>query len=147
MGYKKFSTYDILGDKCETALAHSNEGLSRVNDLERLQREGVTTETKQWEQLEDHRLRLDGADDRLNGLEKLQRESMTTESKQWEQLEDHRLRLDGIVAENDWLKTSINQMVKTIENLEHQNEDLKEQMKKLERWSMLHKIQRFINGK
>lgn len=116
LGYKKFSTYDILGDKCETALAHSNEGLSRVNDLERLQREDVITETKQWEQLEDHRLRLDGADDRLNGLEKLQRESMTTESKQWEQLEDHRLRLDGIVAENDWLKTSINQMVKTIEN-------------------------------
>ena len=77
----------------------------------------------------------------------LQRESITTESKQWEQLEDHRLRLDGIVAENDWLKTSINQMVKTIENLEQQNEDLKEQMKKLERWSMLHRIQRFINGK
>lgn len=154
LGYKSFSTYDILGDKCETALAHSNEGLSRVNDLERLQRESVTTETKQWEQLEDHRLRLDGADDRLNGLEKVQKESVTTESKQWEQLEDHRLRLDGIVAENNSLKTSIDQMLKTIENLEQQNRDLKvqignseKQLKELERWSILYRIRRFIKEK
>ena len=49
------------------------------------------TDAKQWEQLEDHRLRLDGVDARQTDCE-------AANQKQWEQLEDHRLRLDGVDA-------------------------------------------------
>ena len=46
---------------------------------------------KQWEQLEDHRSRLDGMDARF-------KEASDTDEQQWHQLEDHRSRLDGIDA-------------------------------------------------
>ena len=50
----------------------------------------VETNKSQWQQLEDHRLRLDGVDD--------------TNKNQWQQLEDHRLRLDGVedTNKNQW---------------------------------------------
>ena len=59
--------------------------------INRVDEDVINTNQKQWEQLEDHRLRLDGVD-------AVQKETLATNQKQWEQLEDHRLRLDGIDA-------------------------------------------------
>lgn len=61
--------------------------------------ESVKTDTVQWEQLEDHRKRLDGLDSVLKDSQDRQREFEFTDSKQWEQLEDHRKRLDGLDAQ------------------------------------------------
>lgn len=116
-GHKSFSTYDILGEGCDKMSAQLNESLVRVNGLEQLQRESVVTEEKQWGQLEDHRLRLDGVDAkdhvqdiRIKELERQGVDNVTTDEKQWEQLEDHRLRLDGVDARNGEQDDRINRL-------------------------------------
>ena len=101
---KELSAYDLLGERCCEAADGIYECRERLSALER---EAAEADSKQWEQLEDHRLRLDGLDGensaqnaRLELLERLHSETAETDSKQWEQLEDHRLRLDGLDGEN-----------------------------------------------
>ena len=56
----------------------------------------MNTDLKQWEQLEDHRKRLDGLDIVANSYDQKINVLDVTDQKQWEQLEDHRKRLDGL---------------------------------------------------
>lgn len=71
---------DCLDGRIDWHIGHVEEIKNSLQD----------TDVKQWEQLEDHRLRLDGVDD--------------TNKNQWQQLEDHRLRLDGVedTNKNQW---------------------------------------------
>lgn len=71
---KEATDYDLLSRKINGLHLKSDE-----------------TDAKQWAQLEDHRMRLDGVDARMQAVEE-------TDTKQWTQLEDHRMRLDGIDA-------------------------------------------------
>ena len=57
------------------------------------------TNQKQWEQLEDHRKRMDGLDAAVNNFRVTEENLELTNQKQWEQLEDHRMRLDGLEAQ------------------------------------------------
>ena len=79
LGVKEMSDYDILSRQ----LYHRDQ-------------QRKTTDKIQWEQLEDHRLRLDGVDSKLANQETVIRSLEQTDAVQWEQLEDHRLRLDGV---------------------------------------------------
>lgn len=126
------------------------------------------TDEKQWEQLEDHRLRLDGVDarngeqdDRINRLEQDYKKSVVTEKKQWDQLEDHRLRLDGIDAKDKATMEALGQMSYMIQELEQQNSILKEQvdtgeqnialleqqLQQLKKWSFMYWLRRIFKGK
>ena len=75
----------------------------------------MVTDQKQWEQLEDHRLRLDGLDSYIKRLEE---NLMETNKKQWEQLEDHRLRLDGLNSYIKYLEEKQQEYLKRIEQYE-----------------------------
>ena len=98
---RKFE-YDSLNGRIDWLIGHVD------NDL-------MVTDQKQWEQLEDHRLRLDGLDSYIKRLEE---NLMETNKKQWEQLEDHRLRLDGLNSYIKYLEEKQQEYLKRIEQYE-----------------------------
>ena len=82
---------------------------------------GLKTENqKQWGQLEDHKLRLNGIDDRLNNQD-------VTNTKQWGQLEDHKLRLDGVDDKINILQQEYKKVSDLCSHLKEQNNQLEEQ--------------------
>ena len=106
---KALSAYDMLSRELRQYNGSQNE-----------------TNEKQWRQLEDHRLRLDGVDaalvslaERAGILEQASSAQDEANAKQWQQLEDHRLRLDGVDA-------TLTSQRERIEILEHSNESLRE---------------------
>lgn len=115
---KALSNYDIISRQMRQYNSAQNE-----------------TNAKQWQQLEDHRLRLDGVDatlstlrERLGSLDQISGTQNETNAKQWQQLEDHRLRLDGIDA-------ALTSHVERVETLEHGNALLHEVSEK-QRWQL-----------
>lgn len=87
---------DCLNGRIDWLIGHVDENDSRLID----------TDQKQWEQLEDHRKRMDGFDAAINDFMVTANEFRTTDEdleltnqKQWKQLEDHRKRLDGLEAQ------------------------------------------------
>ena len=66
----------------------------RLDGLDAKAEESVKADALQWEQLADHKKRLDGLDAKTDETEK-------TDAAQWEQLEDHRKRLDGLDVKTD----------------------------------------------
>ena len=89
---KELTDYDLLAERC----------LNGERAINTLQSKCVNTEkaaTIWWEQLEDHRLRLDGLDAQIVDALRLSHEASAADAAQWEQLEDHRLRLDGLDAQ------------------------------------------------
>ena len=82
---------------------------------------GLKTENqKQWGPLEDHKLRLNGIDDRLNNQD-------VTNTKQWGQLEDHKLRLDGVDDKINILQQEYKKVSDLCSHLKEQNNQLEEQ--------------------
>lgn len=81
----------------------------------------LDTDQKQWEQLEDHRKRMDGFDATVNDFKALEGNLELTNQKQWEQIEDHRKRMDGLDA-------VVNNFRVTEENLELTNQKQWEQL-------------------
>ena len=77
---------DSLNGRVDWLIGHTDQADS---DL-------LNTDLKQWEQLEDHRKRLDGLDIVANSYDQKINVLDVTDQKQWEQLEDHRKRLDGL---------------------------------------------------
>ena len=89
---KELTDYDLLAERC----------FSGERAIGILQNKCADTEKAAaiwWEQLEDHRLRLDGLDAQVADALRLSCEASTTDIEQWKQLEDHRLRLDGLDAQ------------------------------------------------
>lgn len=132
---KELSDYDILSRK--------------INNLDYAFSEG---QVKQWEQLEDHRLRLDGEDDKISNLtmavndsEKRLGEIGVTDTKQWEQLEDHRMRLDGL---DKMIAELINSNKLLFDELKEKDEQLKEmeiKIAELQKMSFVYKIKKILN--
>ena len=86
---KELTDYDLLAERC----------FSGERAIGILQNKCADTEKAAaiwWEQLEDHRLRLDGLDAQVADALRLSCEASTTDIEQWKQLEDHRLRLDSL---------------------------------------------------
>lgn len=89
---KELTDYDLLAERC----------LNDEQAIRTLQSKCADTEKAAaiwWEQLEDHRLRLDGLDAQAADAVRLSREASVSDAEQWKQLEDHRLRLDGLDAQ------------------------------------------------
>ena len=80
---------DCLNGRVDWLIGHTDEAVACLSQ----------TDSIQWEQLEDHRLRLDSLDAQIADASRLSRETSTADAEQWEQLEDHRLRLDGLDAQ------------------------------------------------
>ena len=89
---KELTDYDLLAERCFNGERVIRTLQSKWADTEK-------TVAIWWEQLEDHRLRLDGLDAQVADALRLSRDASTADAGQWEQLEDHRLRLDGLDAQ------------------------------------------------
>ena len=80
---------DCLNGRVDWLIGHTDEAVACLSQ----------TDSTQWKQLEDHRLRLDGLDAQMADALRLSCEASNTDAEQWKQLEDHRLRLDSLDAQ------------------------------------------------
>lgn len=129
--------------------------------INQVHQESSEADVKQWEQLEDHRMRLDGVDARIQSFEQADaaqkqklfcvetsaRAAEEADTKQWQQLEDHRLRLDGADARIACLELQLKLADARIACLESKLkladariEELEEQVQELIRCSLLYRM-------
>ena len=106
--------------------ARNGEQDDRINRLEQDYKKSVVTEKKQWDQLEDHRLRLDGID----AKDKATREALDQMSHMIQELEQ----------QNSILKEQVDTGEQNIALLE-------QQLQQLKKWSFMYWLRRIFKGK
>ena len=106
--------------------ARNSEQDDRINRLEQDYKESVVTEKKQWDQLEDHRLRLDGID----AKDRVTRDALSQMSYVIQKLEQ----------QNSILKEQVDTGEQNIALLE-------QQLQQLKKWSFMYWLRRIFKGK